>query len=105
MPGCPRCHGRRVVGNGFTRNGRQQHRRNDCGRRFVLDPRKQRVGDERHAVVDGLPAERPGLPGIARAVGVSLAWPYACGDGKCAATPRRVQPSSSPAKKGGAGRG
>ena len=106
MSDCPRCHGRQVVRNGFTHNGRQKRRCNDCGRRFVLQPRKQRVSDERRAVVDGLPAERPGLPGIARAVGVSLAWPYACRDGKYAATPRQVAPTPpAAAKKGGAGRG
>ena len=110
MPECPRCHGRRVVRNGFTHNGRQQHRCNDCGRRFVVDPRKQRVSDERRAVVDGLLAERLSLAGIARAVGVSLAWLYAYRDQKYAATPRRVEPATAAtaataAKKGGAGPG
>ena len=103
MPECPRCHGRQVVRNGFTHNGRQQRRCKDCRRRFVENPRKQRVSDERRAVVDGLLAERLSLAGIARAVGVSLAWLYAYRDQKYAATPRQVEPTPPPAaKKGGA---
>ena len=106
MPERRRCHGRRVVKNGFTHNGRQQHRCNDCGRRFVLDLRK-RVSDERRAVVDGLLAERLSLAGIAQAVGVSLAWLDAYRDEKYAATPRRVEPATAAtaAKKAGAGLG
>ena len=51
---CPRCHGRRVVGNDFSHNGRQNHCRNDCGRRFLKNPRKGRISDQRPAVVDAL---------------------------------------------------
>ena len=97
MPECPRCHGRQTVGNGFTRNGRRQHRRNGC-RRFVENPRKRRVGDGCRAAADGLPAERPGLAGTAPAVGVGLARLCACRDEVFARTPRRVEPP--PAKKG-----
>ena len=69
MPECSRCHGRRVVRNGFTRDGRRQHRRNDCRRRFVADPQKRGAGDDRRAVDDGPSAERHGLAGTAWAVG------------------------------------
>ena len=61
-----------VARNGRTRNGRQSRRCRDRGRRFVLDPRKRRLGDEVRRTVERLLPERLSLAGITRATGVGL---------------------------------
>ena len=45
-PPCPRCGSTVVLLNGIGRGGTQNHLCRDCGRQFVLDPRRGPVGDE-----------------------------------------------------------
>lgn len=74
IPPCPRCSATHVVRNGPTRHGVPSFRCRGCGRRFVADPRKGPVSEERQELVRRLLAERLSLRAIARAVGVSRSW-------------------------------
>ena len=74
IPPCPRCSAAHVVRNGPTRHGVPSFRCRDCGRRFVADPKKGPVSEERRELVRRLLGERLSLRAIARAVGVSRSW-------------------------------
>jgi len=74
IPPCPRCRGTHVVRNGRLRSGSVQFLCRGCGRRFVPDPKRGPVSDDRKDLVRRLLRERMSLRGIARAVGVSRSW-------------------------------
>ena len=74
VPPCPRCSATHVVRNGPTRHGVPSFRCRPCGRRFVADPKKGPVPEERQELVRRLLGERLSLRAIARAVGVSRSW-------------------------------
>ena len=74
IPPCPRCHATHVVRNGRLRSGSAQLLCRGCGRRFVPDPKRGPVPDDRKALVRRLLRERVSLRGIARATGLSRSW-------------------------------
>jgi transposase-like protein len=74
VPPCPRCAATHVVRNGLTHAGVPSFRCRTCGRRFVADPRKGPVPDDRKELVRRLLAERLSLRAIARVAGVSRSW-------------------------------
>ena len=74
IPSCPRCRGTHVVRNGTLRSGSPQLLCRGCGRRFVAEPKKGPVSEERKALIRRLLLERLGLRAIARVAGVSRSW-------------------------------
>lgn len=73
-PPCPRCGEAHVVRNGTLRSGSPQFLCRGCGRRFVAEPRKGPVSDERKELIHRLLLERMSLRAIARVTGVSRGW-------------------------------
>ena len=74
IPPCPRCHATHVVRNGRLRSGSPQLLCRGCGRRFVPDPKRGPVPEDRKDLVRRLVRERVSLRGIARATGLSRSW-------------------------------
>ena len=74
IPPCPRCSVGRVIRGGPSPSGKPTFRCRGCGRRFVADPAKGPVSEERKALVCRLLGERVSLRGIARVTGLSRAW-------------------------------
>ncbi|HVK15782.1 MAG TPA: hypothetical protein VM533_02475 [Fimbriiglobus sp.] len=74
IPPCPRCAAGHVVRNGPTHSGVPSFRCRACGRRFVAEPRKGPVPDDRKDLIRRLLAERMSLRAIARVAGVSRSW-------------------------------
>ena len=74
IPACPRCHATHVVRNGRTQSGSPNFLCRGCGRRFVPDPKRGPVPDDRRELVRRLLRERLSLRAIARAAGVSRSW-------------------------------
>jgi transposase-like protein len=73
-PPCPGCSSAHVVRNGRVRSGSQQLLCRGCGRRWVPDPKRARVSDERRELVRRLLRERMSVRGIARACKRSRTW-------------------------------
>jgi len=73
-PPCPRCGSTVVLLNGTGRCGTQNHLCRDCGRQFVLDPRRGPVGDEKRQLVERMLLERLGIRAIARVTRLSRSW-------------------------------
>ena len=71
---CLRCSASHVVRNGTDSAGTPTFRCRPCVRRFVADPRKGPVSQERQALIRRLLLERLSLRAITRAVGVSRSW-------------------------------
>ena len=63
-----------MIGNGPIHNGKAKYAGQDCQRQLVENPQRQRISDERRALVDNLLLERVSQAGIARVVGVSERW-------------------------------
>jgi insertion element IS1 protein InsB len=74
VPPCPRCLATHVVRNGLNSAGTPTFRCRPCGRRFVAEPQKGPVSEEKLALIRRLLTERLSLRAIARAVGVSRSW-------------------------------
>lgn len=74
VPTCPRCSATHVVRNGSNAAGTPTFRCRSCGRRFVANPRKGPVPEEKRALIRRLLAERLSLRAIVRVVGVSRSW-------------------------------
>ena len=74
IPPCPRCHAAHGVRNGRTQAGSPNFRRRGCNRRFVTDPKRGPVSDDRRELVRRLLRERMSRRGIARATGLSRSW-------------------------------
>jgi transposase-like protein len=74
IPPCPRCSSSQVVRNGPNAAGTPTFRCRPCGRRFVAEPRKGPVSEEKRSLVRRLLGERLSLRAIARVVGVSRSW-------------------------------
>ena len=70
---CPDCQGGKIVKNGRTHYGRQNHKCKDCKRQFV-DHNQHTITPERQEDVAALLRERISLRGIARAMTVSITW-------------------------------
>ena len=71
---CPYCKSQRVIKNGTTRHGKQNHKCKDCDRQFVSNPRNQPIPEATKQLVDKLLLERMSLRAITRVAGVSLQW-------------------------------
>lgn len=89
---CPRCLSDRVVKNGNTHSGKQNHRCRGCGRQFVVAPAKGPISDTTKALIQKLLLERVALAGIARVTGVSESWLQQYVNALYAATPQEVGP-------------
>jgi len=63
-----------VVRNGRTQAGSRNFLCRGCGRRFVPNPKKGPVSDDRKELVRRLLRERMSIRGIARATGLSRSW-------------------------------
>jgi transposase-like protein len=74
IPPCPRCAATHVVRNGPNAAGTLSFRCRSCGRRFVANPRKGPVPEDKRALIRRLLLERLSLRAIVRAVGVSRSW-------------------------------
>jgi transposase-like protein len=74
IPPCPRCAATHVVRNGPNTAGTPTFRCRACGRRFVSDPQKGPVSDDKRSHIRRLLGERLSLRAIARVVGVSRSW-------------------------------
>ena len=74
IPPYPRCHATHVVRNGRTQAGSPNFLCRGCGRRFVPDPKRGPVPDDRKGLVRRWLRERLSLRAIARAAGVSRSW-------------------------------
>ena len=70
---CPSCTSGKVVKNGKTHYGKQNHKCKDCNRQFVTHNRHI-ITENRKQDVEALLQERISLRGISRAMGVSLTW-------------------------------
>src|SRR5690242_19025761 len=92
IPPCPRCSSAHVVRNGPTRHGVPSCRCRGCGRRFVAEPKKGPVSEERKDLVRRLLGERLSLRAIARVVGVSRSWLQAFVNGVYDQTPWEPAP-------------
>jgi hypothetical protein len=74
LPPCPRCAALYTVCNGVNSAGTQTFLCRGCGRRFVADPHKGPVSEEKRSLIRRLLGERLSLRAIARVVGVSRSW-------------------------------
>ena len=74
IPPCPRCSATHVVRNGRTQAGSPNFLCRGCGRRFVPNPKRGPVPDDRKELVRRLLRERVSLRAIARATGLSRSW-------------------------------
>ena len=74
IPPCSRCAATHVVRNGPNSAGTPTFRCRSCGHRFVADPRKGPVPEDKRALIRRLLLERLSLRAIARVVGVSRSW-------------------------------
>lgn len=74
IPACPRCHAAHVVRNGKTKAGSPNFLCRGCDRRFVPNPKRTPITEERRGLVRRLLLERLSLRAIARVTGVSRTW-------------------------------
>ena len=70
---CPSCTSGKIIKNGKTHYGKQNHKCKDCGRQFV-DNNHHTVTQDRRQYITALLKERISLRGICRSMGVSLNW-------------------------------
>ena len=71
---CKKCFSAHTKKNGKAPSGSQKYRCKECGYAFVEYPKKQKISEEKKALVNRLLLEKLSLAGIARSVGVSEAW-------------------------------
>ena len=95
---CPSCDSERIVKNGKTHTGKQNHKCRECGRQFVEDPQHQPIDEATKRLVDKLLLEKLSLAGIARVAEVSEGWLQEYVNGKYKRVPRQVDVDTS--KKG-----
>src|SRR6516164_4319908 len=75
IPPCSRCAATHVVRNGANSAGTPTFRCRACGHRFVANPRKGSVPEEKRALIRRLLLERLSLRAIVRGAGVSRTRP------------------------------
>ncbi|MEZ4989818.1 MAG: IS1 family transposase [Saprospiraceae bacterium] len=73
MPICPSCQSIKIVKNGKTYYGKQNHKCKDCKRQFVLN-NKHHITQEQREMIQKALNERISLLGICRVFDVSLPW-------------------------------
>jgi insertion element IS1 protein InsB len=95
---CPACASQQFKKNGHMHTGQQNHRGKDCGRQCVMHAANRVIDTDQRTLVERLLLEKISLPGICRAVGVSIRWlmdfMVACFQG--APTHLQVQPAGRP---------
>lgn len=74
IPPCSRCAATHVVRNGVNSAGTPTFRCRRCGHRFVANPRKGPISEEKRHLIRRLLLERLSLRAIVRVVGVSRSW-------------------------------
>jgi insertion element IS1 protein InsB len=74
VPTCSRCTAAHVVRNGVNSVGTPTFRCRSCRHRFVANPRKGPVSEEKRDLIRRLLLERLSLRAIVRVVGVSRSW-------------------------------
>ena len=74
MTVCPQCSSAQVVRNGFTHNGKQNHKCTACGRQFIENPQQGPIPQATKDMIGRLLLERIPLAGICRVTGVSDTW-------------------------------
>lgn len=73
MPVCPSCQGIKIVKNGKTHYGKQNHLCKDCGRQFVWN-NSHTIDSLQRSLIKRALNERISLRGICRVFKVSLNW-------------------------------
>ncbi len=86
---CPRCCSTKIVKNGSTHYGKQNHRCKDCGRQFVLT-NKHTVQEEVRKLIAKSLLERNSLRAICRVFDVSLTWLQAFAHSLWSEVPKRL---------------
>lgn len=76
LPNCPGCGSNRVVKNGKSHSGKQNHKCRNCGRQFVSEPTNAIVADETKVLIDKLLSEAIPVSSVSRITGVSETWLY-----------------------------
>jgi transposase-like protein len=71
---CSRCAATHVVRNRVNSVGTPTFRCRACGHRFVANPRKGPISEDRRSLIRRLLQERLSLRAIVRIVGVSRSW-------------------------------
>lgn len=74
VPSCRRCAATHVVRNGPNSAGTPTYRCRACGHRFVAEPKKGPVTEERKDLVRRLLGERLSLRATARITGLARSW-------------------------------
>jgi DNA-directed RNA polymerase subunit RPC12/RpoP len=74
IPPCSRCAATHVVRNGVNSVGTPTFRCRGCGHRFVANPRKGPLSEEKRHLIRRLLLERLSLRALVRVVGVSRSW-------------------------------
>lgn len=87
-----------IVKNGKIHNGKQNHKCNNCGRQFVVDPKNKVIDSKTKDLIDKLLLEKIPLAGISRVVNVSETWLQKYVNIKYEQVPRQVKISEQ--KKG-----
>jgi len=86
---CPSCRSTKIVKNGSTHYGKQNHRCNDCGRQFVLT-NKHLIQAETRLLISKSLLERNSLRAICRIFSVSLTWLQAFAQSLWEQVPKRL---------------
>ena len=86
---CPRCCSTKVVKNGFTHYGKQNHLCKDCDRQFFLNNRHIIQQEVRDLIAKAL-LERNSLRAICRIFDVSLTWLQAFAESLWCQVPKRL---------------
>ena len=73
---CPSCGSNRVVKNGKSHSGKQNHKCRTCGRQFVSEPANTTISDETKVLIDKLLSEAIPVASISRITEVSETWLY-----------------------------
>jgi insertion element IS1 protein InsB len=71
---CLSCQSQNIIKNGSIHNHKPKHKCKDCGRQFILNPRKVYISQETKKLIDKLLLEKISLAGISRVTGVSKKW-------------------------------
>src|SRR5579884_607197 len=101
VPPCSRCAATHVVRNGLNSAGTPTFRCRGCGHRFVANPRKGPVPQEKRDLIGRLLLERLSLRAIVRSVGVSRSWLQGFVNHLYAQTPWQPGPGKEKGKKRG----
>ena len=71
---CPKCTSKKIVKNGLTRHGDQNHKCKSCNRQFVLYPKSNKIKEETKRLIDKLIEEKLNKDSISRIANVSKSW-------------------------------